>query len=92
MAVELTFNAAGSIVDAQVLSGPEELRKVALESALRESYSINVARTQGAVENLRVVAGHPLLIQAAIEAVKQWRYEPQPEAVTTSVTVNFALQ
>src|SRR5262249_35032392 len=27
---------------------------------------------QGAVQNLRVVTGHPLLIQAAIDAVKQW--------------------
>src|SRR5262249_31482271 len=33
--VELTFNAAGNIVDSRVLSGPEELRKTALESALR---------------------------------------------------------
>jgi TonB family protein len=43
--VELTFNAAGNIVDSRVLSGPEELRAAALESALKGSYSINVART-----------------------------------------------
>jgi protein TonB len=48
--------------------------------------------TQGDIENLRVVTGHPLLIQAAIDAVKQWRYEPQAETVTTSATVNFAFQ
>jgi TonB family protein len=45
----------------------------------------------GSVANLRVVSGHPLLIQAAIEAAKQWRFEPQANTVTTMVNVNFAL-
>jgi periplasmic protein TonB len=44
---------------------------------------------QGTVDNLKVVTGHPLLIEAAIDAVKQWRYEPQTETVTTVATVNF---
>src|SRR5207245_1684589 len=30
----------------------------------------------GAIENLRVVSGHPLLTTTAVEAVKQWRYLP----------------
>jgi len=47
---------------------------------------------QGAVQNLRVVTGHPLLVQAAIEAVKQWQYGPQTEdGIATIVTVNFLL-
>jgi TonB family protein len=45
VAVELTFNASGNIVDSRVLSGPEELRAAALESALKGNYAINVART-----------------------------------------------
>jgi periplasmic protein TonB len=45
---------------------------------------------QGSVENLKVVTGHPLLIQAAIDAVKNWKYEPQADTVTTIATVNFA--
>ena len=28
----------------------------------------------GAIQNLHVFSGHPLLPQAALEAVKQWRY------------------
>jgi TonB family protein len=43
--VELTFNATGQIVDSRVLSGPEELRQSALQTALQGSYSIDVART-----------------------------------------------
>jgi protein TonB len=51
---------------------------------------------QGTIENLRVVAGHPMLVQAAIDAVHQWRYRPyilnnEPVEVETQITVNFSL-
>lgn len=50
----------------------------------------------GAIEKLQVVSGPPLLIQAAVDAVKQWRYRPyilngEPVAVETTVTVQFTL-
>jgi periplasmic protein TonB len=50
----------------------------------------------GAIENLRVVQGPALLRQAALDAVKQWRYKPymlngQPVEVETAVEVNFTL-
>ena len=50
----------------------------------------------GAIENLQVLSGHPLLIPAAIEAVKQWRYRPyvlnnEPVEVETQITLNFTL-
>jgi protein TonB len=47
--------------------------------------------SEGIVDNIRVISGHPLLIQAAIDAVKQWQYAPQPEAASTTATFNFAL-
>ena len=50
----------------------------------------------GAIENLRVVSGHPMLAPAAIEAVSQWRYRPyilnaEPIEVETQITVTFSL-
>jgi protein TonB len=50
----------------------------------------------GAITNLRVISGHPLLTQSALDAVKQWRYRPyilngEPVEVDTQVTVNFSL-
>jgi TonB family protein len=36
---ELTVNAAGEVVDARILSGPEELRKVILQAVLRWQYA-----------------------------------------------------
>ncbi|MGD1023248.1 MAG: energy transducer TonB [Candidatus Sulfotelmatobacter sp.] len=51
---------------------------------------------QGTIENLRLLAGHPMLAPAAIDAVRQWRYRPyilngEPVEVETQITVNFAL-
>jgi protein TonB len=50
----------------------------------------------GAIQNLRVVSGHPLLTTAAVEAVKQWRYQPtllngEAVEVITQIDVNFTL-
>jgi protein TonB len=55
-----------------------------------------VISKQGAIENLQVVTGHPMLVPAAIEAVRQWRYRPyilnnEPVEVETRITVNFSL-
>jgi len=47
--------------------------------------------------NEEVLSGHPLLIQAALDAVKQWKYAPtildgEPVSVIAMVTVSFTLQ
>lgn len=52
----------------------------------------------GTVQNLKVVsAASPLLVPSAIDAVKQWVYQPtllngEPVEVVTEITVTFALQ
>jgi protein TonB len=55
-----------------------------------------VINTNGDVENLSVFSGHPMLVPAAIKAVKQWKYKPyllsgQPIRVETTITVDFSL-
>jgi periplasmic protein TonB len=55
-----------------------------------------VISREGRIENLQVLSGHPMLVQAALAAVRQWRYRPyllndQPVEVETQVTVNFSL-
>ena len=32
--------------------------------------------TDGAMEQLKLIDGHPLLVPSAIDAAKQWRYRP----------------
>ncbi len=50
----------------------------------------------GTVQQLEVLSGHPLLVQAALDAVKQWRYRPttlngEPVEVDTTIDVIFSL-
>jgi protein TonB len=51
---------------------------------------------EGTIENLTVISGHPLLVPAALEVVKQWVYQPtmlngEPVGVETEIDVNFTL-
>ena len=53
-----------------------------------------VISKSGIIENLRAVQGHPILIQAAMDAVKQWKYKPyilngEPVEVETTIKVQF---
>jgi protein TonB len=55
----------------------------------------NISKT-GAIENLHVVSGPAMLQQAALDAVRSWRYKPyllnnEPVEVETQVNVIFTL-
>ncbi len=55
-----------------------------------------VISKDGRIENLRVLSGHPMLIQSAMDAVRQWRYKPyylngEPVEVDTQINVVFTL-
>ncbi len=51
---------------------------------------------KGKVTNVRVLHGHPLLEDAAVQAVEKWKFKPtfldgKPVPVIATVTINFAL-
>ena len=51
----------------------------------------------GSIKDATILRGHPMLNQAALDAVQQWRYSPtllnnEPVEVLLTVTVNFTLQ
>jgi protein TonB len=55
-----------------------------------------VISKDGTIQDLKVISGHPLLIPSALEAVKQWVYQPtqlngEPVEVSTQIDVNFTL-
>ena len=73
---------------------PEKARQARVEGTV-----IVEARTnaQGNVEALRIIRSIPLLDQAAIDAVKQWKYEPKiiegkARSIVFTVTVMFRLK
>jgi periplasmic protein TonB len=56
-----------------------------------------VISKEGDVTKLIVISGNPVLVPAALDAVKQWKYRPyllngQPVEVETQATVRFDLK
>jgi TonB family protein len=55
-----------------------------------------VIGTDRAIQDVSLISGHPALVQSALDAVKQWRYQPtllngKPVEVLTQVNINFSL-
>jgi protein TonB len=55
-----------------------------------------VIAKDGTIEDLSVISGHPLLVPAAMNAVKQWTYKPTflngvAIEVATEIDVTFTL-
>jgi TonB family protein len=150
--LRVTINKDGSVMDVQVLSGPPQLVKAAIDavqqwrytsgkevrativsisfllhrkdtrpalkdfppsatpalkplSAVRPDYPpaakaagiqgavmlrVNVEK-DGSVSDVETLNGDSQLAQAAMEAVRQWRYAPMEKAGVTDVTLNFTL-
>ena|SRR5947209_12728772 len=71
----------------------------AIAKAARISGAVVLQATiskSGSIENLRLISGPPMLVQAAMDAVKTWHYKPyllsgEPTEVETTITVNFNL-
>jgi protein TonB len=70
---------------------------IALASRTQGTVVLQAVITKsGTIQNLRVLSGSPMLQQAAIDAVSQWRYRPyllngQPVDVETTINVVFTL-
>ena len=51
-----------------------------------------VIGTDGKVKNSRAVGGHPVLVQAATDCLREWRFEPGPEETTQIIEFEFKQQ
>ena len=72
---------------------PPQARQAGIQGTVRLSA---VIAKDGSIKTLELESGHPLLVDAAVEAVRQWRYKPtllngQPVEVITSININFEL-
>jgi protein TonB len=89
----------GRVMAPRVLSAPEPLYPPLAKQA-RVSGDVQVDAvidTHGNVVEMQVVSGHPLLIPAALDALRKWKYQPtilndEPVAVQLIVTIRFRLQ
>lgn len=51
-----------------------------------------VIAPDGTVKEVKVLGGSPVLVQAVVDAVKKWRYEPAPAATTAVLKFDFKPQ
>ena len=73
---------------------PAEARKRHVSGTVRMHAVIG---TDGSIQTLEAVSGDPLLVQAALDAVRHWRYRPttlngEPVEVDTTIDVIFTIQ
>jgi protein TonB len=84
----------GLIVSKTIPPYPVIAKTMHVEGTVELAATISKA---GTIENLRVISGPVMLQQAALDAVKTWRYKPymldgQPVEVETSVNVVFRME
>ncbi len=94
-----TVRALGGIKPPQLIKRvdpvyPEAARQAGVEGTVILEVTTDI---YGRVANIRVLRSVPLLDQAAIDAIKQWVYEPliidgQPKGVIFTVTIDFKLR
>jgi TonB family protein len=72
---------------------PELAKRARIQGTVRLAARIG---TTGKVESLRLISGHPFLVDAAMNAVKRWRYRPamfggRLVAATVTIDIGFTL-
>jgi periplasmic protein TonB len=88
----------GNVQQAKLVRQPKPVYPpLAKQARIQGVVRLNaIISKDGTIQNLSVLSGHPLLVPAAMEAVKQWVYAPtllngEPVEVVTQIDVNFTL-
>jgi protein TonB len=85
---------AAKLVKQVVPAYPLPARQMRISGVI---HLLGIIAKDGTIQRLQVLSGHPLLRQAAIDAVSQWVYRPtilngQPVEVEAPIDVIFTLQ
>jgi len=88
----------GQVQNARLISQPRPIYPpLAKQARIQGTVHLRaIIAKDGTIQQLEVLSGHPLLVQAAVDAAKQWRYQPtllngEPVEVETTIVVVFIL-
>jgi protein TonB len=86
------------VIEAQLISRVEpQYPPLAIQTRTEGTVRLHaIISREGRITSLDVLSGHPFLVKAALDAVRQWRYRPtmlngEPVEVETFITVIFRL-
>jgi len=65
---------------------PEIARKMRLNGTVRVQVVISA---NGNVKETKVIGGHPILVTAAVDAVKKWKFDPANAESTGILEIKF---
>jgi len=68
---------------------PDVARRMSITGTVKV---LVVVAPNGNLKSTKVVGGHPLLVNAAMDAIKKWKFEPAPEESTGIVEFKFQPQ
>jgi TonB family protein len=75
------------VVEHMAPAYPTLARNLALEGTVKVDALV---APDGTVKTVEIKAGHPILVQAAANAVRRWRWEPAPHDSHELVEVKFS--
>lgn len=85
---QLELNEAGRKIKTRVTPEyPELARKVRLSGIVRVELTVTA---EGTVKQVKEIGGNPVLLEALVRAVKQWKYEPASKESVVEVKAAFS--
>jgi len=66
---------------------PELAKKMAVSGSVKVQLTV---APNGSVKSWKVIGGHPLLVDAAVDAVKRWKYEAAADESVELVEFKFS--
>ena len=68
---------------------PELARRMVITGTVKLEV---VVAPNGSPKSQKILGGHPLLAQSATEAVRKWKWAPNPQETTELIDLKFDLQ
>lgn len=65
---------------------PELAKRMSITGSVKILVTVS---SNGSIKEAKLMGGHPLLANAAMHAIKQWRFEPAPGETTGTVEFRF---
>lgn len=67
-------------------SYPDIARRMSISGTVK---LVVVVTPNGSVKSTKVMGGHPILVNAAMDALRKWKFEPAPDESTGIVEFKF---